>query len=85
MTERIRVALVYGGRSSEHPISVLSAGSVLAALDRDKYQIVTIGITPSGSWVRTEARPDELTIRQRQLPQEKRGQARPRASPFRIR
>src|SRR6185437_565412 len=69
MAKRIRIGVIYGGQSSEHAISVLSAGSVLAALDREKYQIVTIGITPSGSWVRTDARPDELTIRHRQLPQ----------------
>jgi D-alanine-D-alanine ligase len=69
MAKRIRIGVIYGGQSSEHAISVLSAGSVLAALDRDKYQVVTLGITPSGSWVRTEVRPDELTIRQRQLPQ----------------
>ena len=69
MAKRIRIGVVYGGRSSEHAISVLSAGSVLAALDRDKYEVVTLGITRSGGWVRTEVQPDELTIRQRQLPQ----------------
>lgn len=45
------MALVYGGRSSEHAISCLSAGSVLAALDRDRYEVVPVGITQQGAWV----------------------------------
>jgi D-alanine-D-alanine ligase len=69
MAKRIRVGVIYGGQSSEHAISVLSAGSILDALDAGKYQIVTIGITQAGAWVRTEVTPDELTIRHRQLPQ----------------
>ncbi|MCH9816263.1 MAG: D-alanine--D-alanine ligase [Actinomycetia bacterium] len=47
---RIPVAIVFGGRSSEHEISCLSAGNVLAALDRDKYLPVPIGITREGAW-----------------------------------
>ena len=47
---RIPVAIVFGGRSSEHEISCLSAGNVLAALDRSKYQPIPIGITPEGAW-----------------------------------
>src|SRR5690348_1390015 len=69
MAKRIRVGVIYGGQSSEHAISVLSAGSILNALDARKYQIVTIGITQAGAWVRTEVTPAELTIRHRQLPQ----------------
>jgi D-alanine-D-alanine ligase len=68
MAKRIRVGVIYGGQSSEHAISVLSAGSILNALDARKYQIVTIGITQAGTWVRTEVSPAELTIRHRQLP-----------------
>lgn len=50
-TGRPRVALVFGGRSSEHAISCVTAGSVLAAIDRDKYDVVPIGITADGRWV----------------------------------
>lgn len=52
MTERKpRVAVVFGGRSSEHSISCLSAGSVLRAIDREKYDVVPVGITTEGRWV----------------------------------
>ncbi|MEI8082119.1 MAG: D-alanine--D-alanine ligase family protein, partial [Actinomycetes bacterium] len=54
MTDRrsakIRVAVVFGGRSSEHSISCLSAANILEALDRTKYDVVAIGITRQGSW-----------------------------------
>lgn len=69
MGERIRIGLVYGGRSSEHAISVVSAGSVLGALDPERYEVVTIGITRDGAWVRTEADPDRLRISGRTLPE----------------
>ena len=46
-----RVAVVFGGRSSEHSISCISAGSVLKAIDRDKYDVVPVGITTAGQWV----------------------------------
>jgi D-alanine-D-alanine ligase len=68
VAERIRVGVVYGGRSSEHAISVVSAGSVLSALDPTKYEVVTIGITPSGAWVPTSVDPAQLRIADRQLP-----------------
>jgi D-alanine-D-alanine ligase len=48
---KIRVAVVFGGRSSEHAISCVSAGSVIGALDPDKYEVVPIGITADGRWV----------------------------------
>jgi D-alanine-D-alanine ligase len=46
-----RVAVVFGGVSSEHSISCISAGSVIAAIDRDKYDVVPVGITTEGRWV----------------------------------
>jgi D-alanine-D-alanine ligase len=61
MIGRIRVAVVYGGRSSEHGISVVSAGSVIAALDPAKYEVVPVGITPAGAWVLTDT--DASTMR----------------------
>jgi D-alanine-D-alanine ligase len=48
---RIRVAVVFGGRSSEHAISCVSAGSVIAALDPERYEVVPVGITRDGRWV----------------------------------
>jgi len=66
---RIRVAVVYGGRSSEHGISVVSAGSVIAALDPDKYDVVPVGITPAGAWVLTDADPQQMRISGRGVPQ----------------
>ena len=62
MTERIRVAVIFGGRSSEHEISCISAGSVLRALDRSKYDVVPIGITKSGQWVLEADNADRLAI-----------------------
>jgi D-alanine-D-alanine ligase len=49
--EKIRVALLFGGRSSEHAISVVTAAGVLGALNKDKYEIIPIGITKHGQWV----------------------------------
>jgi len=45
------IAIVFGGRSSEHEISCLSAGGVLSALDRSKYEVLLLGITKDGNWV----------------------------------
>ncbi len=50
-TRKPRVAVVFGGRSSEHAISCVTAGSVLAAIDPTKYDVVPIGIAPDGRWV----------------------------------
>ena len=50
-TRRTRVAVVFGGRSEEHSISCVSAGSVLAALDPERYEVVPVGITRDGRWV----------------------------------
>ena len=51
MAERVRVALLFGGRSAEHEVSVLSAANVFRALDPARYETVPIGITRSGTWV----------------------------------
>jgi D-alanine-D-alanine ligase len=69
MTQRkIRVAVVFGGRSTEHKISCLSAGSVLAHLDRERFEVVPVGITPAGAWVLGPDDPRALEIQDRQLP-----------------
>ncbi|GAA4223526.1 D-alanine-D-alanine ligase [Streptosporangium album] len=48
---RPRVAIVFGGRNSEHAVSILGAGSVLEAIDRSKYEVIPIGIAQDGRWV----------------------------------
>lgn len=59
---RIRVAVVFGGRSTEHAISCVTAGSVLQALDRAKYDVVPVGITTDGRWVGEADDPERLRI-----------------------
>ncbi len=51
---RVRVAVVFGGSSSEHPVSCLTAAGVVQALDPDRYDVVGIGITRAGRWVLVE-------------------------------
>jgi D-alanine-D-alanine ligase len=48
---RLRVGVIFGGRSGEHEVSLMSASSVISALDQDKYEVVMIGITKSGRWL----------------------------------
>ena len=50
MTQRLRVALLAGGRSSEHEISLASARSVLAALDPERYDVISVAIGRDGRW-----------------------------------
>lgn len=66
---RPRVAVVFGGRSSEHEISCLTAGSVLAVLDPQAYDVVPIGITRDGRWVLASGDPARLAVTDGQLPQ----------------
>ncbi|GAB2799754.1 D-alanine--D-alanine ligase family protein [Streptomyces daliensis] len=63
-----RVAVVFGGRSSEHAISVLTAGAVLGAIDREKYEVLPIGITSDGRWALTADDPARMAIEDRRLP-----------------
>jgi D-alanine-D-alanine ligase len=51
MKKKLRVGIVFGGRSGEHEVSLLSAASVLKAIDRTRYEVVPIGITKQGRWV----------------------------------
>ncbi|MGN6780838.1 MAG: D-alanine--D-alanine ligase family protein [Marmoricola sp.] len=57
-----RVAVVFGGRSSEHSISCISAGSVIAALDPERYDVVPVGISRDGRWVLQSAEPGRLAL-----------------------
>jgi D-alanine-D-alanine ligase len=57
-----RVAVVFGGRSSEHPVSVVTAGAVLRAIDRERYDVLPIGITADGRWALTADEPDRMVL-----------------------
>ena len=54
--ERIRLVVLFGGRSAEHDVSCVSARHVLAAVDTDRYKVEPIGITRDGRWTRRSAR-----------------------------
>ena len=59
--EKIRVGILFGGRSGEHEVSLLSAASVLNAIDKEKYEVVPIGITKDGRWLTAEHAENLLT------------------------
>ncbi|MAF13310.1 MAG: D-alanine--D-alanine ligase A [Parcubacteria group bacterium] len=50
---KIKVGVIFGGKSGEHEVSIVSAQSVMKALDRKKYQVIPIGITKDGKWITT--------------------------------
>lgn len=50
MADKISIAVIFGGRSGEHEVSLMSARSVLSVLDPDKYEVTQIGITSDGKW-----------------------------------
>src|SRR5580700_5098194 len=51
---KLRVGILFGGRSGEHEVSLLSAASVVDAIDKTKYEVVPIGITKDGRWLTAE-------------------------------
>ncbi len=51
MTKRLKVGVIFGGRSAEHEVSLSSAQTVMRALDKNKYEVVPIGIRPDGQWL----------------------------------
>ncbi len=57
LPRRLRLVLLFGGRSAEHEVSCVSAASVLGALDLDRYDVYPLGITGGGRWVSAEAAP----------------------------
>ena len=65
---KIRVAVVFGGRSSEHAVSCASAGLILGAIDPERYEVVPIGIARDGRWVLTSADPARLALTSGALP-----------------
>jgi D-alanine-D-alanine ligase len=65
---KIRVAVVFGGRGPEHPVSVMGGGNMLAGIDRSKYEVIPIGITKEGNWVQVADDPGRLAITDGELP-----------------
>jgi D-alanine-D-alanine ligase len=59
--KKVRVGILFGGRSGEHEVSLLSAASVLNAIDKEKYEVVPIGITKDGRWLTAEHAENLLT------------------------
>ncbi len=59
---KIRVAVVFGGRSTEHAVSCASAGLILSAIDHDRYEVLPIGIATDGRWVLTSGDPVRLAL-----------------------
>jgi len=68
-SRKLRVAVVFGGRSSEHAVSCATAASVLAAIDNEKYDVIPIGITREGKWVLESADPDRLALTAHHTPE----------------
>src|SRR5215213_8498285 len=68
-TARIRLAVLYGGRSAEHQVSVVSARSVMEALDPGRFEVVPIAITRDGAWLLPDRSPLELTASEGTLPE----------------
>lgn len=66
---RPRVLVLFGGRSGEHTISCATAGGVLRAIDRDRYDVLAVGITRDGHWVLADDDPDRWAISDGRLPE----------------
>ncbi|MCC6376897.1 MAG: D-alanine--D-alanine ligase [Microbacteriaceae bacterium] len=69
MTNLTRVALVFGGRSSEHSISCATAGGVLSAIDRSKFEVIPIGITRDGAFVLEQDDSQKFKLDPKALPE----------------
>ena len=65
---KIRVAVVFGGRSTEHAVSCASAGLILSAIDQDRYEVLPIGIATDGRWVLTSGDPARLALSSGSVP-----------------
>jgi D-alanine-D-alanine ligase len=68
-TDRPRLLVLFGGRSSEHGISCVSAGGILARLDPERYEVIPVGITRAGEWVLPDEGPDHWRLHGRELPE----------------
>ena len=52
---KLKVAVLFGGQSSEHDVSCISATTIISNIDRDYYDVVMVGITKDGRWLRTDS------------------------------
>ncbi len=68
VSAKVRIAVIFGGRSSEHAVSCATAASVMSVLDRDRYDIIPIGISTEGKWVLESADAERLALTARQTP-----------------
>lgn len=66
---KVRVALLFGGRSGEHAVSAATAAGVLRAIDRDTYDVLAVGITRDGRWVVASDDPEIWELRADRLPE----------------
>lgn len=66
---RTRVLVLFGGRSSEHAVSCVTAGGVLEAIDRSRYDVVPVGIARNGQWSLVSADPSAWSLRSDVLPE----------------
>ncbi|GAA4366273.1 D-alanine--D-alanine ligase family protein [Agromyces bauzanensis] len=67
--DKLRVVLLFGGRSSEHSISCATAGGVLGAIDRDRFEVIPVGITRDGAYVLESDDPDRFALDPQHLPE----------------
>jgi len=65
---KIKVAVVFGGRGPEHPVSCMGAGNMLAGIDRTRYEVIPVGITADGNWVLVADAPERLAVTDGELP-----------------
>jgi D-alanine-D-alanine ligase len=65
---KIKVAVVFGGRGPEHPVSTMGGGNMLGAIDRSRYEVIPVGITTDGNWVQVADAPERLAVTDGQLP-----------------
>ena len=59
---KVRVLLLFGGRSSEHSVSCVTAAGVMHAVDRSRYEIIPVGITRQGEWTLLDIDPQDVMV-----------------------
>ncbi|NWL13092.1 D-alanine--D-alanine ligase A [Paenarthrobacter nitroguajacolicus] len=69
LTGRPRVAILFGGRSSEHAVSCVTAAGVMGAIDKNKYEVIPIGIAKSGQWVLASGDTSDWSLTSAALPE----------------
>ncbi|WP_028279869.1 D-alanine--D-alanine ligase family protein [Arthrobacter sp. H5] len=69
LSPKPRVLVLFGGRSSEHAVSCVTAAGVLEAIDRDKYDVVPVGIAKNGQWALVASDPGQWSLRSSVLPE----------------